>query len=442
MANRLEGNEFLNPNFLDQPKESAEEFLVLIQEITKTLKGGIAANSKKIQLISPDSVQNINEFNKAVRESEQAIEELNHVTEIQARINKTTGVTVTKLSKEQERAANIDVASRKRREAAFKRYERALKREQRELHRANSLYQKIQVQINHLTKTYNDLAVKQELGIKLTDREITQLENLEIKLNQYQKVLKTTDARIGKNQRNVGNYKSAFDGLGFSVAQLTREAPAFANSMQTGFMAISNNIPMLVDEINKLKVANRDLIAQGKPAVSVFKKIGSAIFGWQTLLSVGITLLTIYGADIVDFIKGTDEAAESQERLAKATEEANDQLVKETAELDVLFEALKNTNVGSEERAQLIEDINNKYGTTLKNMKDEAAFAEQIETAYAGVVEQLEKKIKLQIVEDELVEVMKRQREQVKKVEEAEKALTQARDKESKVNTTRVAWRS
>jgi hypothetical protein len=125
-------------------------------------------------------------------------------------------------------------------------------------------------------------------------------------------------------------------------------------------------------------------------------------------------------------------------RLRSAKENATN-LAKETAELDVLFEALKNTNVGSEERAQLIEDINNKYGTTLKNMKDEAAFAEQIETAYAGVVEQLEKKIKLQIVEDELVEVMKRQREQVKKVEEAEKALTQARDKESKVNTTRVA---
>ena len=128
---------------------------------------------------------------------------------------------------------------------------------------------------------------------------------------------------MGNHQRNVGNYKSSFDGLGFSIAQLTREAPAFANSMQTGFMAISNNIPMLVDEINKLKVANQQLAASGKPTVSIFKQITKSLFGWQTLISVGVTLLTIYGSKLIDWAFGMTEAEKATEEATKALEEQN-----------------------------------------------------------------------------------------------------------------------
>jgi chromosome segregation ATPase len=64
--------------------------------------------------------------------------------------------------------------------------------------------------------------------------------------------LQRIDASVGKYNRNVGNYASGWNGLANSVNQLTREAPAFANSLNTGFMALSNNIPILADEINNL----------------------------------------------------------------------------------------------------------------------------------------------------------------------------------------------
>ena len=95
---------------------------------------------------------------------------------------------------------------------------------------------------------------------------------------------------------------SSYNGLGMSINQLTREMPAFANSMQTGFMAISNNIPMLADELGRLKQANLDLVASGQPAKSVFKQLAGSLFSWQTALSVGVTLLTIYGPKIIDWV--------------------------------------------------------------------------------------------------------------------------------------------
>jgi hypothetical protein len=95
---------------------------------------------------------------------------------------------------------------------------------------------------------------------------------------------------------------SSYNGLGMSINQLTREMPAFANSMQTGFMAISNNIPMLVDELGRLKTANLELVASGQPAKSVFKQLAGSLFSWQTALSVGVTLLTIYGPKIIDWV--------------------------------------------------------------------------------------------------------------------------------------------
>lgn len=142
--------------------------------------------------------------------------------------------------------------------------------------------------------------------------------------------LKAIDASLGEHRRNVGNYASGFDALGNSVAQLTREAPAFAHSLTTGFMAISNNLPIFADAMQQAIEKNRMLQAEGKPTTSILKQLAGAIFGWQTLLSIGIVLLTVYGKQMVEWIqknvlgkKAVDELAESQKHLTDALKEAD-----------------------------------------------------------------------------------------------------------------------
>ena len=240
---------------------------------------------------------------------------------------------LTKLAKTEKKAQaqiKADITLRNKRIKAMDNYEKQLARqekaeirEQTRLAKTQGLYNKVQAGINKLTTEYNNLAIRKELNGRLTAEETVKLGALEAKLNKYQGALKRVDASIGKHQRNVGNYKSGFDGLGFSVAQLSREMPAFANSMQTGFMAISNNIPMLVDEITKLKVANVQLAASGKPTVNILKSVGKAIFSMNGMLGIGITILTVFGPKLIEWASGMTEAEKATEEATKKLEEQN-----------------------------------------------------------------------------------------------------------------------
>ncbi len=134
------------------------------------------------------------------------------------------------------------------------------------------------------------------------------------------------DNAIISNSTNIQNqgqpaFKNAtngYNGMAMSINQLTREMPAFTYSMQTGFMAISNNIPMFVDQINMAKKANMELMSTGQPVKSVFSQVASSIFSFQTLMGVGITVLTVYGAEIIKFATGLFTANEEVEKINKS----------------------------------------------------------------------------------------------------------------------------
>jgi hypothetical protein len=138
--------------------------------------------------------------------------------------------------------------------------------------------------------------------------------------------IKKIDAGIGKHQRNVGNYVGGWNALGNSVNQITREAPAAAVSMNTFFLAISNNLPAFFDAVSGINEQNRMLQAEGQKTVSVWKQLGSAIFSFQTLLSVGVTLLTLFGGKIIDLIFNTNELEKSLKKIADQQARFNKQL--------------------------------------------------------------------------------------------------------------------
>jgi len=99
--------------------------------------------------------------------------------------------------------------------------------------------------------------------------------------------------RLGKN----------FDGLSYSISQLLREAPAAAVSMNTFFLAISNNVPMVVDQIRKVITANKQLKAAGTETVSVVKQIVKSLFSFNAIMMLVVTLLTFFGEDILKWAK-------------------------------------------------------------------------------------------------------------------------------------------
>tara|TARA_R110000868_G_scaffold125509_4_gene331462 strand:+ start:2244 stop:3884 length:1641 start_codon:yes stop_codon:yes gene_type:complete len=152
---------------------------------------------------------------------------------------------------------------------------------------------------------------------------VLQAQNYAAKMQGVQSAIHNSTTTIGKGTGQ----------LNMAMAQLTREAPAFTYSMTTGFMAISNNIPILVDEINRLKIANQGLAASGQSTKSVFSAVVGALFSWQTALSVGITVLTVFGARIADSISSNDEYIRSIGFLEASTTKLTNSVIDETGEL-------------------------------------------------------------------------------------------------------------
>jgi hypothetical protein len=318
---------------------------------------------------------------------------------------------------------------------------RQTEREIKNQTRLESRYARVNSWLGKLRKEYRDLAIKKELGINLTTKEEFRYATLEKRITTYDNALKKVDASMGNHQRHVGNYGRAWDGLGNSVSQLAREMPAFANSVQTGFMAISNNLPMFFDEIQKIKVANKDLIAQGKPVESVFMKLGKSIFSMNTLLSVGVTLLTFFGARIIDWIsslgketEAIDNSIDKKKELAEVSKEQSEHIGKESTKFVGLIDVLKQTNKGSQERIDLIKQINDKYGTTLKNLQDEKLFQDQLNQSVANYIEFKRVEFNLIKNEEERSSVLSRIDSAQKRVNELNTIITQTNIEKAKID--------
>ena len=169
--------------------------------------------------------------------------------------------------------------------------------------------------------------------------------------------------------------KPKWNGLGNSINQMSREAPAFAVSAQTGFLALSNNIPIFADEINKLRVANQALTASGQKAVPVWRQVAKSLFGWGTALSLGVTLLTIYGKEVGQFIgrlfkgKGAiDSMKESQLLLNKAFESTDyGNAIKDVLSLETNIDLAKKGMIDAKD---VVEQYNESLGKATGSVKD------------------------------------------------------------------------
>lgn len=192
---------------------------------------------------------------------------------------------------------------------------------------------KLTAQLNNAaTGSYNQLSAQYQLNkIRLNamsaeERNATEagkaLEEQTLRI--YKEMIHLQEA-TGNHRLSVGNYVKAWDGLGNSVAQVIREIPSAAIGLNTFFLAISNNIPIVIDEIQRLKEKNEMLRAEGRPTKSIIGSITASIFSWQTALILCITALSMHGKEIVDWIekliKGADATMTETERLKALRDE-------------------------------------------------------------------------------------------------------------------------
>jgi hypothetical protein len=264
------------------------------------------------------------------------------------------------LAKKAEQSRLAEIRLQQQREKAFDSFEKNAQKEQALNAKNETSYQRIQNSVALLTKTYQDLAIRKQLGSTLTAKEESQLTSLTTRIKTYQDALLKTDATIGKNQRNVGNYASGYNALGNSINQLTREAPAFANSIQTGFMAISNNFAALQDAVKGIVEQNKILRAEGKPTESVFKQLAGGVFSWTTAISIAVTLLTVYGAKLVELVFGLGNTEVALKKLETQQKKYNSSLqdANDTIDHNLALEKNRLKQLGASDQAISDLEIN------------------------------------------------------------------------------------
>lgn len=190
--------------------------------------------------------------------------------------------------------------------------------------------------------------------------------------------LKKLDAGMGVYKRNVGNYSNAT----FQLSQSLRELPAFAFSAQTGILALSNNLPMLVDSFNQVKASAG---GAGK-ALAVF---GRSIFTFTNLFTIALGLFTVFYQDIIEFVTGVTKAEKATKKLASSLDESQKAFISaaesvgvETIKMQELYSIATDVTLAYKTRIAATNELQRLYPKYLGNLRDEVIMAGEARDAY------------------------------------------------------------
>lgn len=239
--------------------------------------------------------------------------------------------------------------------------------------------------------------------------------------------VKELDASMGVHNRNVGNYASGFNMLGFQIQQVARELPALAYGPQVFFSAISNNLPMLADEISKARKSVEELKKTGQSFIPVWKQIAKSIISWQTLLVAGVTVLTLYGKEITSWVaslfKGKtaiDAAAAALEQFNSAMAQGSVSAQSELTKLNLLYNAATDLSKPYEERAEAVKKLQDIYPAYFGNMAAEQVMVGNAVGAYENLRDAIIEVAQAKAAQELITESAK----EVKRIEQTGDAYT------------------
>lgn len=266
--------------------------------------------------------------------------------------------------------------------------------------------EKLRAGVQALTAQYNKLSREERNNADVGGKLSSQIREMQTELNE-------ANASLLNFRDNVGNYASAAKGftpLSFQVQQLAREFPSLTISAQQFFLAISNNLPMLADELKRASANNKALRAEGKMTIPVFRQVISSIFSWQTALVVGITLLTAYGKEIGTWVKKLFTAEEAitaaeyaQKQLNTAQLEGGNAAQAEVVNLQILYNATQNTALAYKDRLNAVKELQKQYPAYFGNMSQEKILAGELSETYEMLVRNIMAKAQAEAAQNQIV---------------------------------------
>ena len=272
-----------------------------------------------------------------------------------------------------------------------------------EMAEANSLIQ-LRETLKTLTKQFDALGEAKQKSAKGVQ--------LQKEIDGLNKKILELEMSTGRFGRNVGNYASGFNPLNFQVQQLTRELPSLTMSLQQFFLAISNNLPMFADELQRAAAANEKLRKEGHATIPVWRQVLSALGSWQTMLVVGITLLTAYGKEIGQWVKELFKGSQSLSALGQAQKFVNASMIQgksdaasNIVQLQLLYRAAQDVTVPMERRRKAAEKMQEMYPSYLGNLNTEAILAGKAKKEYEDLCTAILQAARARAAENDIVKI-------------------------------------
>lgn len=147
-----------------------------------------------------------------------------------------------------------------------------------------------------------------------------------------------------------------------------------------------------------LAVVHNLLVGSVKGAVVAFKMMGRAMKANPVGLIVGA--FSAVAGIAVSVVRRFGEISKAQRELNKAYTETIDKIGRERSALERMGKAVTDAKVGSQERARAIKELNNRFGEYLPHLLTEKSSNEEVATALKLANTELERKIKLQAMEE------------------------------------------
>jgi hypothetical protein len=292
--------------------------------------------------------------------------------------------------------------------------------------------------------------------LSTSDRKAAIGTDLQKQIQSLNTEISAAEQATGRYQRNVGNYASSWDYFGMSVQQVARELPSLAIGWNTFFLAISNNLPMLADELKKASAeykAFKAAVAAGNNDVAkvapVWKQLISSIFSWQTALVVGITVLSMYGKDIIEWTKNLfglnnaiDSVTKTQKILNSLHSDSAKSSAEEVAQAKILYKITQDATRTINERTAAAKKLQELYPDYFGNLRTEIILIGNAKNAYDDLYKSLEDVASAKIISNQISENENKMVDAINRRNEAQAKLVELNKELEKQQKSNDMWNS
>lgn len=309
-----------------------------------------------------------------------------------------------------------------------------------ELQLTEKAHQKIskngEIANNSLKGSYNQLSAQYNIintvlsAMSDNMRKNTEVgKQMEAEAMRIRSEMKSLKEVIGDNTLSVGHYEKAMNGLNIASIQVLREMPTLANSMSQFFIAISNNVPIFVQNL-------RAAAKEAGGFAAALKGLITPAFAFEAVMLVILTILPKVAKAISDKRKAqkeankvTEEAITLEEMLANVNRDLEKSVYQSSVKVETLTKALNDENRSLEERTAAARILKKEFADELAGFTEEEILAGKSQEALDKLTNSVKQQAEARAILNKMTEYYGKILDQEPKKIEAQAKLEEAQAK-------------